>query len=256
MTASHAAIGMRTGAPDAPVVMVTGALGGIGRATSLAFAARRARLVLCDLSLKTAAMLISEIESLGGEAEALVLDVRDGPAQQAAAEAAVERWGRLDVLVANAGIVDRSPVADGDPERWRAVVETNLLGTIFSARAALPVMIKQGRGHVFVVASVSGRETYVGEPVYIASKWGQVGFAHALREELMHAGIRVTVIEPGLVDTPLARSTPAIRRLLDEIEPLSPESVAEAIIYAFDQPPETVVSELTIRPLRQGRLTF
>src|SRR5579885_249232 len=245
---------MSSGAPASPVVMVTGALGGIGRATSLAFAARKSRLVLCDLSLERASTLISEIESLGGEAEAVGLDVRDAAAQRAAARAAVERWGRLDVLVANAGIVDRSTVGEGDPERWRAVVETNLLGTIFSARAVVPVMVEQGRGHVFVVASVSGRETYVGEPVYVASKWGQVGFAHALREEVMHAGVRVTLVEPGLVDTPLARSSPAIRRLLDEIEPLSPSNVADAILYAFDQPREAVVSELTIRPLRQGRL--
>ena len=113
------------------------------------------------------------------------------------------------------------------PERWRAVIETNLLGTIYSTHAVLPTMLRQGSGHVLIMSSVSGRETYVGEPVYIASKWGLVGFAHALRLELIEAGIRVTVIEPGLVNTPLTRDNPKVRPLLDDIEPLTPEDVGQ-----------------------------
>ena len=86
---------------------------------------------------------------------------------------------------------------------------------MFAVRAVLPHMLERGAGHIFIVASVSGRETYVGEPVYIASKWGQVGFAHALRQEVADAGVRVTVVEPGLVDTPLTRDNPIVRPLLE-----------------------------------------
>ncbi|MGN6872023.1 MAG: SDR family oxidoreductase [Solirubrobacteraceae bacterium] len=236
--------------------MITGALSGIGRATALRFGTLGSRVLLCDLSPDKASGLVAEIRNHGGEAQVVALDVRDPLAQQAAADTAVRLWGRLDVLVANAGIGDQSFVHDGDPGRWTAVVETNLLGTIFSARAALPIMFEQGAGHIFVLASISGRETYPGEPVYIASKWGQVGFAHSLREEVAPRGIRVTIVEPGLVDTPLARRSPAVRRLLEEIEPLAPENIADAILYAFRQSAEVVVSELAIRPLRQGRLTF
>src|SRR5262249_30279457 len=101
------------------------------------------------------------------------------------------------------------------------------------------------------MSSVSGRESYIGEPVYIATKWGQVGFAHALRLELLEPGIRVTVIEPGLVDTPLTRNNPKVRPLLEEIEPLTAEDVARAVVVANQQPPRVTVSEIVVRPQRQ-----
>jgi NADP-dependent 3-hydroxy acid dehydrogenase YdfG len=91
----------------------------------------------------------------------------------------------------------------------------------------------QKSGHILIMSSLSGRESYVGEPVYVATKWGQIGFAHALRLELRETGIRVTVLEPGLVDTPLTRNNSKIRPTLEEIEPLSAEDVARAAVYAF-----------------------
>ena len=145
------------------------------------------------------------------------------------AERAVGEWGRIDFLLANAGIADQSSVATGDPAQWRNVVETNLLGVLYSCRAVLPTMLEQASGHILIMSSVSGRESYVGEPVYIATKWAQVGFAHALRLELLETGVRVTVIEPGLVDTPLTRDNLRIRPLLEEIEPLAAEDVARAV---------------------------
>jgi hypothetical protein len=144
----------------------------------------------------------------------------------------------------------------GDPQRWRVLLETNLLGTIHTVRAVLPHMLERRRGHIFITASVSGREAYTGEAVYIASKWGQVGFAHSLRMEVMEAGIRVTVVEPGIVDTPLTRDNPLVRPLLEAVDPLAPEDVARAIVFAFEQPEHVVLSELTIRPVRQALPSF
>lgn len=187
----------------------------------------------------------------GGEAVFEEIDVRDATAQRLVAERAVEAWGRIDLLVACAGISDQSRIADGDPERWREVVDTNVLGLLYSCHAVLPAMLQRGSGHIVIIASVSGRESYVGEPVYVATKWGQVGFAHALRLELIESGIRVTVIEPGLVDTPLTRHNAKVRPLLDEIEPLAPEDVARAVVYAFRQPAHVAVSELVVRPRQQ-----
>jgi NADP-dependent 3-hydroxy acid dehydrogenase YdfG len=180
-----------------------------------------------------------------------VADVRDAAALREVADRTVARFGRIDVLVANAGVSDQSRLTDGDPDRWRAVVETNLLGTAYAVRAVLPHMLARRSGHIFITSSVSGREAYPGEAVYIASKWGQVGLAHALRQEVMDDGVRVTVVEPGIVDTPLTRDNPAVRPLLDAVEPLQPDDVAGAVVYAWRQPAHVVVSEVTVRPLRQ-----
>jgi NADP-dependent 3-hydroxy acid dehydrogenase YdfG len=212
--------------------------------------------VLADHAVGRGAEVVAAVRAAGGTAEVAAADVRVYTQVAAVAEFAVERFGRIDVLVANAGIADQSRADSGDPERWQAVVETNLLGTLYAVRAVLPTMLARGSGHIFVTSSVSGREAYPGESVYIASKWGQVGFAHALRQEVAAGGVRVTVVEPGIVDTPLTRDNPVVRPLLEAVEPLRPDDVAAAIVYAYGQAPHVVVSELTLRPLRQGTPTF
>jgi NADP-dependent 3-hydroxy acid dehydrogenase YdfG len=212
--------------------------------------------VLADRDAGRGAEVVDAVAAAGGSAELAITDVRDYAQVAALAELALERFGRIDVLVANAGIADQSGADKADPARSKAIVETNLLGTIYAVRAVLPSMLERGSGHIFVTASVSGREAYPGESVYIASKWGLVGFGHALRQEVADAGVRGTLVEPGIVDTPLTRDNPAVRPLLEAVDPLSPEDVAEAIMYAFRQPAHVVVSELTLRPLRQGTPSF
>lgn len=236
---------------DGPVGIVTGGLKGIGAASAVEFARLGARLVLVARSLAGGDALVEQVRELGGDAVLESIDVRDPEAQERVAKRAIDEWGRIDFLLANAGIADQSRVASGDPARWRAVVETNLLGVMYSCRAVLPTMLEQGSGHILIMSSVSGRESYVGEPIYIATKWGQVGFAHALRLELLPAGIRVTIVEPGLVDTPLTRDNPAIRPMLDAIEPLTAEDVARAVVYAYQQPAHVAVTEIVVRPQQQ-----
>lgn len=250
----------RDGSPDlrkGPVVVVTGGLSGIGRAVAEAFATIASSLVLWDIAAEPTTPGLEEPAHRGARRHVDVVDVRDGSAVAAAADRVVQRDGRVDVLVISAGITDHSLVSAGDPERWRAVLETNLLGTLHVARALLPAMQSQpGGGHIFLIASVSGRETYVGEPAYIASKWGQVGLGHALRQEAAKHGVRVTLIEPGLVDSPLTRNNPNVVPLLESTTPLAPEDVAGAVVYAYSQPPNVLVSELTLRPLDQGTPVF
>jgi NADP-dependent 3-hydroxy acid dehydrogenase YdfG len=236
---------------DGPVGIITGGLKGIGAACAVEFSRLGARLVLAARSLAGGQELVSRVGEAGGDAVLESVDVRDPLAQERLARRALDEWGRIDFLLANAGVADQSRVSKGDPERWRAVVETNLLGVIYSCRAVLPAMLDQGSGHILIMSSVSGRESYVGEPVYIATKWGQVGFAHALRLELLEPGIRVTVIEPGLVDTPLTRDNPKVKPLLDEIEPLTAEDVARAVVFAFQEPSRVAVTEIVIRPQHQ-----
>lgn len=115
-------------------------------------------------------------------------------------------------------------------------------------------MRERGEGHILLTASISGRETYVGEPSYIASKWAVVGIGHSLRLEAAEVGVRATLIEPGRVDTSPTRNRPAVAPLLEQSAPLSPEDVAGAILCAYRQPPGLTVGELSIRPLRQRRM--
>lgn len=233
-----------------PRGLITGGLSGIGAATAVAFGRLGARMVLLDIGGAG-----DEVEGLvraaGGHATTVTCDVSNAQAVDAAVVSTVAELEDLDFVVANAGIAEQSLIASGDPERWAAVVSTNLLGSMNTIRAALPFMRAQRRGHVMIVASVSGREAYVGEPAYIASKFGLIGFAHALRIEAAQYGVRVTVVEPGSVATPLTMDNPLIRPLMDTIEPLAAQDIARCLVFAYQQPPHAVISELVIRPLNE-----
>ena len=234
------------------VGLVTGAAQGIGAATARALSARGIKLVLLDLDTDRLAGVVAAIEDGGGTAEAVRCDVRDWPQVEAAADACTSTYGHIDIAIANAALVEEGDFPDGDPGRYRDVVETNLIGVINTARAVAPYMRGRGAGHIVLMSSVSGRETYVGQPVYIATKWGIVGFGRSLRKEMLAHGVRVTLIEPGLVDTDLARSSPLGRQYLTEIRSLEPEDVARAIVYALEQPPNVAVNELVVQPAMQA----
>jgi NADP-dependent 3-hydroxy acid dehydrogenase YdfG len=151
-------------------------------------------------------------------------------------------------VVAGAGITAWGKLAESDPAPWAGVLMTNVLGVAHTLRATLPTMISQGSGHVVVLASVSGRTTYVGEPIYIASKWALVGLGRAVRAELAGTGVRLTLIEPGIVDTPLVRDTPEGRAELEGVQALQPEDIAEAIVFAVTRPARVDVDEVMITP--------
>jgi hypothetical protein len=229
------------------VGIITGGLSGIGAAAAIEFGRLQASLVLADVAIEDKQGVVSAVLGLGGLATVVECDVRDYDSVRRLVDRTVADFGRLDFLVANAGIAEQSRIVSGDPAIWAAVVETNVLGTMHSVRAALPVMRERGEGHILIVASTSGREPYVGEPSYLASKWAVVGLAHSLRMEAAEYGVRVTVIEPGSVDTPLTRGSPVVRGWLEQIRPLSPQDVARALTFAYQQPPHVVISELVLR---------
>ena len=209
-------------------------------------------MVLAGITTEGMDPLVASIAENGGSAIPTACDVRDPDQVRAMTDLAIERLGRIDFLVASAGIALQDRAVSGDVDRWRDVIETNLLGLAYSVRCVLPQMHAQGSGHIFLVASQSGRHAYKGESIYIASKWGVVGFGHAVRMEVQSAGIKVTLIEPGLVDTPLTRLNPKVAPLLEAFTPLQAEDVADAIVYAFKQPRHVTVDELALRPLQQG----
>ena len=129
---------------------------------------------------------------------------------------------------------------------------TNVLGTAFTIRATLPTLLRQRSGHIVITASTSGRTTYIGEPIYIASKWALVGLGRALRKEVAGSGIAVTLIEPGTVNTPLVSGTEEGRRVLEGIRALEPQDVARAVAFVLGQPAHVDIDELMITPREEA----
>ena len=223
--------------PDAKVLLITGASSGIGLATARAAAARGWRLALAARSLDRLEALVAAV---GSEAAcAIRTDVTDHADQERMAAAAVARFGRIDAVFANAGIGGApGGFSTAPPESWRAMVETNILGVAYTLRATL-AYVKAARGHVLITGSVAGRRTLAGS-MYSATKWAVTAIGYGLREELRGTGVRVTLIEPGTVDTPFF-DTP-------KPEGLTAEDIARAVLYALEQPPTVDVHELTVLP--------
>jgi NADP-dependent 3-hydroxy acid dehydrogenase YdfG len=232
---------------DGAAGIVTGAGRGIGAAIVRELTGRGARLVVADLS----AGALAETAAIPGEIVPIAADVRAVADVERLRDTCLERFGRIDFAVANAGVADASSLADGDPVWWRTVIETNVLGVAYTIRAVLPTMLQQRDGHIVMMASVSGRESYAGEPIYCASKWAVVGLGHALRKETVGTGVRVTLIEPGVVDTPLVRSNPFALAWLETITPLQDQDVARAVAFALAQPKHMAINELVLRPVAQ-----
>jgi NADP-dependent 3-hydroxy acid dehydrogenase YdfG len=235
---------------DGKVAIVTGGARGIGAAISRELSGRGGRVMVGELSASRAEEFA---RSAGTDSiVARPCDVRDFAQVTALHDAALADFGRLDFVVANAGITDWSSMSDGDPEQWRAVIETNVLGVAFTIRATLPTLLAQGSGHVVITASISGRVTYVGEPIYIASKWALVGMGRALRKELAATGVKVTLIEPGIVDTPLVSGTEEGREELAQVRALVPKDIASAVAFALGRPEHVDIEELVVAPTGQA----
>ena len=194
--------------------------------------------------------VMSRIEGRGGQAMAVPGDVSDYGAMELAVSRTVDRYGRIDLLVANAAVHDVSSIDAGDPARWDELIRINVMGVLNATRAVLPLMYRQGSGHVVVVSSVSGRVTYTGETAYVASKHATTAFADCLRQEASPRGVRVTLVEPGLVDTPLA-DNPYAAEMKKTVQPLLPADCARAIRFAFEQPPNVGINEIVMRPVKQ-----
>jgi NADP-dependent 3-hydroxy acid dehydrogenase YdfG len=230
---------------SAPVLLVTGASSGIGAATARA-AAPSHRLVLAARRLEPMQELVAE---LGGEerAAAVRCDVTEWEDVQAASAAAIERFGRIDAVFANAGFGARRGFLEESVEHWRSMVLTNVLGVALTIRATLPHLLARGDGHYVITSSVAGRRVLPGS-LYSATKWAATAIGEALRAELRqmrdNTAIRVTVVEPGMTDTPFFDDRPGERALRDD-------DVARAVMFALEQRQGVDVNELLVRPTAQ-----
>ena len=245
---------------EGKVAAITGASSGIGEATALALAAEGAAVALAARREDRVADLASRIEGGGGRALAVATDVTDEEQANSFVAQANEELGGLDVLVNNAGVMLLGPVAGAPTDQWRQMIEVNLLGLLYCTHAALPIMGAAGSGDIVNVASVAGRTANFGSGVYNMTKWGVVGFSEALRQECSRAGVRVTAIEPGWVETELQghNEHPAVvagmKKAMEKVERvLDADDIARAITFAVTQPPHVSINEMLIRPTTQTR---
>jgi NADP-dependent 3-hydroxy acid dehydrogenase YdfG len=237
------------------VVAVTGASSGIGRATARLLADRGHAVLLGARREGVLAALASELNNAGGRAEYLVTDVTRRHDLEALVARAVERFGRLDAIVNNAGI---GPISRFDAlrvEDWDAMIDVNLRGTLYGIAAALPVFGRQGRGHIVNVISTAGLKILPTMGVYAATKNAVRAVTEALRQEA-GPNLRVTEVSPGLVATDFGSSITDERARAGVEERLkgvaiSPDAVARCILFALEQPPEVDVGSIVIRPTAQ-----
>jgi NADP-dependent 3-hydroxy acid dehydrogenase YdfG len=237
------------------VALVTGASSGLGQAIADALAGRGVRLALSARRGERLSALATRLREGGTDALGLPGDVRDQLYVESIVRQTLERWGQLDILVANAGLGYRAPIAEGDPARWKELLDINVFGLLLTLRFGVPPMLSRRSGHVIVLSSVAARVVQAGNGVYSGTKMAVNAIAEALRQEVTRQGVRVTSIEPGVVQTAfqdVAGYSPELRRsLLEDQHPLAPADIAGAVLYALEQPPHASINEVLIRPTDQ-----
>ena len=218
------------------VAIITGSARGIGQATALKFAAEGARVVVCDLDRKAVDEVVAQITASGGQAVGFTLNVTDKASIAAMVKGVTDKYGRVDVLVNNAGIVDDAMLRKMTDEQFERVIDINLKGTYNCARAVVDIMIAQNAGVILNASSVVGIYGNFGQTNYAASKFGVIGMAKTWARELGRKGIRANAVCPGFVETTILKSIPqkVMQAMIDRV-PLGrlakPEEIANT--YAF-----------------------
>jgi 3-oxoacyl-[acyl-carrier protein] reductase len=231
------------------VALVTGSTRGIGRAIAAALVGRGAKVAVSGRTEPAVRSAAEELTRQGpGEAFGVRCDVRDPAACRALVDQTVERFGRLDVLVNNAGVGTFAKIQDMDASDWDTQIRTNLDAVFHLSKAAVPHLIASGRGWIVNIASLAGRSAQSGGVAYNATKWALVGMSEVMMEDLRHDGVRVTCVLPGSVDTEFSG-----RATRDASWKLTPADVAQGVLDLLAFPPRALPSRLEIRPSRPPR---
>ena len=224
------------------IAIVTGAASGIGRALGEALARRGAVVIMVDIQTELLEEAVGSIKRAGYQAEAVTLDVTNLEGVQALVENTAARHGRLDYIFNNAGIAVGGEVRDVSIDDWRHVLDVNLFGVVHGVAAAYPLMVKQGHGHIINTASIEGLIPFPGTVSYVASKYGVVGLSNALRIEGADLGVKVSVVCPGYIKTPIFHTSKLIKmdrekmlQSLPERFGITPEECAEVILHGVER---------------------
>jgi NADP-dependent 3-hydroxy acid dehydrogenase YdfG len=241
------------------VALVTGASSGIGEATAVALARAGAAVAIGARRKDRLDALAARLRDDGATVVQLDLDVTDEQACADAVRRTREELGGLDVLVNNAGVMLLGTIVGADPEDWRRMLSTNVLGVMYMTHAAIDGMVEQGSGDIVNISSVAGRTARKGAGVYNASKWAVNAFSESLRQEVTGRGVRISLVEPGAVATELSshitqdEAREATRRMAEGMRTLDSDDIARAILYVVSQPPHVAVNEILVRPTDQER---
>ncbi|MCB8878199.1 SDR family oxidoreductase [Acidisoma silvae] len=244
---------------EAKIALVTGASSGIGAATAKKLAAQGMIVGLAARRKDRLDALVADIELSGGEAIALEMDVVEPASIEAATHILIERYGRIDVLVNNAGLMPLSDVDALKINEWKRMIDVNINGVLNTTASVLPHMIRQHRGHIFNMSSIAGRKVFTGLTVYCATKAAVAAFSDGLRMEIAPKhNIRVTCIQPGAVRSELYDqiTDPTYRQQMDDLAKrmtfLEGGDIADTILFALNAPKHMDVAELFVLPTEQG----
>jgi len=243
-------------------VLVTGATAGIGEACARAFAAHGTRLVLlARRGARLEALAGALREEHGVEVLPLALDVRDAAVVTHVLTELTPEWAAIDVLVNNAGLGrGLEPIQEGDLRDWDEMIDTNVKGVLAVTRALLPGMVRRGRGHVINIGSIAGHEVYPGGAVYCATKHALDAITKGLRRDLLGTGVRVSTVDPGLVETEFSQvrfrgDTERASRVYQGLTPLSGADVADAVLWCATRPPHVNIDQIVLKPADQASAT-
>lgn len=240
---------------EGKVVVITGASSGLGEATARLLSSKGAALVLGARRLDRLEKIAGELRAEGGKVEVLATDVTRRADVDALVALAVERFGKADVIVNNAGLMAIAPLAETKVDEWERMIDINIKGVLYGIAAALPVFQKQGSGHFINVASVGGIKVFSpGGTVYSSTKFAVRAISEGLRHEV-GGTIRTTIVSPGVTDSELklGSSHEASAKMLDEFyqQAIPADSVARAVAYAIEQPANVDINEIVLRPTVQ-----
>jgi serine 3-dehydrogenase len=245
------------------IIFITGASSGIGAACARAFAAQGAKVLLCARRLERIQALVDELQKEHGvAAHAFQLDVRDQPAVESAITSLPPEWEAIEVLVNNAGLsrgLDK--LHEGKLQDWEEMIDTNVKGLLYVSRAVIPGMVKRGVGHIINLGSIAGHEVYPGGNVYCATKSAVRALSQGLRIDLLGTPLRVSNVEPGMVETEFSLvrfhgDEARADKVYDGITPLTPDDIADAIVYCATRPPHVNIAEMIVMPTAQASAIF
>ena len=241
------------------LVCITGASSGIGKATAFAFAGQGARLLLCARREDRIQEMQAELTAAGASGiHSFELDVRDRGAVERSFAALPPEWQEIDVLVNNAGLSrGLAKLYQDDPQNWEEMLDTNVKGLLYVTRTVVPGMVERGRGHVINLGSTAGHMTYGNGSVYCASKAAERAISEGLKLDLMGTPVRVTSIDPGMVETDFSKvrfrgDEERAAKVYEKITPLQPEDVADAIVWAATRPAHVNIHELLLTGIDQA----